>query len=334
MKNILVTGGAGYIGSHTCKALSIAGYNPVTYDNLSMGHEHAVKWGPLEIGDIRDKETLSVVFEKYNPKAVIHFASKIVVSESVKEPESYYDNNVNGTANLLTVMKTHSVNKIVFSSTAAVYGYPQTNPIDESHPLLPINPYGETKLACESLLEDYRAAHEINYVALRYFNAAGADPEGELGEEHEPETHLIPLILKAVKGNTPVSIFGDDYATPDGTCIRDYIHVSDLASAHIKALKYLKQTNQSEKLNLGTGRGYSVREVLDTVKEITAKVINEVISERRDGDPDSLIAKPDVAKTILDWQPQHSDLKNIIKTVWEFSSADVYKGQVVESSLE
>ena len=288
MKNILVTGGAGYIGSHTCKALSIAGYNPVTYDNLSMGHEHAVKWGPLEIGDIRDKETLSVVFEKYNPKAVIHFASKIVVSESVKEPESYYDNNVNGTANLLTVMKTHSVNKIVFSST----------------------------------------------VALRYFNAAGADPEGELGEEHEPETHLIPLILKAVKGNTPVSIFGDDYATPDGTCIRDYIHVSDLASAHIKALKYLKQTNQSEKLNLGTGRGYSVREVLDTVKEITAKVINEVISERRDGDPDSLIAKPDVAKTILDWQPQHSDLKNIIKTVWEFSSADVYKGQVVESSLE
>ena len=321
MINILVTGGAGYIGSHTCKALSQAGYHPITYDNLSNGHKHNVKWGPLEIGDIRDQETLSAAFEKYKPEAVIHFASKIVVSESVKEPESYYDNNVNGTVSLLKVMQTYSVNKIVFSSTAAVYGYPQTNPIDESHSLNPINPYGETKLKCEELLEKYRNSHGINYIALRYFNAAGADLDGELGEEHEPETHLIPLILKAAKDNTPVSIFGNDYATPDGTCIRDYIHVTDLAGAHIKALEYLINNQQSQCLNLGTGKGYSVREVLDTAKEITAKTINEVISERRDGDPDSLVAKPDAAKTILEWHPQQSDLLNIIKTAWHFSSS-------------
>ncbi len=318
MVNILVTGGAGYIGSHTCKALSQAGYTPITYDNLSTGHEHAVKWGPLEIGDIRDESALSAIFEKYKLEAVIHFASKIVVSESVKEPESYYDNNVNGTASLLKVMHAQSVNKIVFSSTAAVYGYPQTNPIDESHPLLPINPYGETKLKCESMLEEYRSAHKINYVALRYFNAAGADPEGELGEEHEPETHLIPLILKAAKDNTPVSIFGSDYATLDGTCIRDYIHVTDLANAHIKALEYLIHNKQSQTLNLGTGRGYSVREVLDAAKEITAKDINVVISKRRDGDPDSLVAKAEAALHVLNWQAQQSELQNIIKTAWQW----------------
>jgi UDP-glucose-4-epimerase GalE len=318
MKNILVTGGAGYIGSHTCKALAQAGYNPITFDNLSAGHEHAVKWGPLEIGDIRDSEILSAVFKQYQPEAVIHFASKIVVSESVKEPESYYDNNVNGTASLLNVMQTHSVNAIVFSSTAAVYGYPETNPIAESHSLSPINPYGETKLACENLLEEYRSTHEINYIALRYFNAAGADPEGELGEEHNPETHLIPLILKAVKDNAPVSIFGDDYATPDGTCIRDYIHVTDLASAHIKALEYVFKNKQSEIFNLGTGKGYSVREVLDTAKEITAKEIDEVISKRRAGDPDSLVAKPDAAQKGLGWQAQQSDLGSIIGTAWKW----------------
>ena len=317
--NIIVTGGAGYIGSHTCKALSQTGHTPITYDNLSSGHEHAVKWGPLEIGDIRDEEKLSAIFEKYNPEAVIHFASKIVVSESVKEPESYYDNNVNGTASLLSVMQTHSVNKIVFSSTAAVYGYPQTVPIDESHPLLPINPYGETKLKCESLLEEYRATHAINYMALRYFNAAGADPDGELGEEHEPETHLIPLILKAAKDNRPISIFGDDYDTPDGTCIRDYIHVTDLANAHIKALDYIINNQQSSCLNLGTGKGYSVREVLNTTKEVTSKEINEVISNRRDGDPGSLVAKAEAAKMLLDWHPKYSELKNIIKTAWIFS---------------
>jgi UDP-arabinose 4-epimerase len=317
MKNILVTGGAGYIGSHTCKALAQAGYTPITYDNLSAGHEHAVKWGPLEVGDIRDKEKLSAVFEQYKPEAVIHFASKIVVSESVKEPESYYDNNVNGTACLLDVMNTHSAKAIVFSSTAAVYGYPQTNPIDESHPLVPINPYGETKLRCEELLEDFRKKHNINYIALRYFNAAGADPDGEIGEEHEPETHLIPLILKAAKEGKSISIYGDDYDTPDGTCIRDYIHVTDLASAHIKALEYLMNNKKSEILNLGTGEGYSVREILSTAKEITSKEINEVVSCKREGDPDTLIAKVDTAKKKLNWYPNSSELPNIIKTAME-----------------
>ncbi len=317
MKNILITGGAGYIGSHTCKALAQAGYNPITFDNLSAGHKHAVKWGPLEIGDIRDSEALSKVFKKYKTEAVIHFASKIVVSESVREPESYYDNNVNGTLSLLNVMQTHSINVIVFSSTAAVYGYPETNPIEESHPLLPINPYGETKLKCEELLEKYRDTHGINYIALRYFNAAGADPTSELREEHEPETHLIPLLLKAAKENKPFSLFGNDYKTPDGTCIRDYIHVTDLASAHIKSLEYLINNQRSQCLNLGTGKGYSVREVLEAAKKITSKKINEVISERREGDPDSLVAKADAAQKILDWHPQQSDLHNIIRTAWQ-----------------
>jgi UDP-glucose-4-epimerase GalE len=318
MKNILVTGGAGYIGSHTCKALAQAGYKPIVFDNLSTGHEHAVKWGPLEVGDIRDKEKLSAVFEQYKPEAVIHFASKIVVSESVKNPGEYYDNNVNGTLSLLNVMRAHAVNAIVFSSTAAVYGYPETTLITESHSLNPINPYGKTKLACEWLLQDYQTAYNINYVALRYFNAAGADTEGELGEEHEPETHLIPLILNAAKNKTSTSIFGNDYATPDGTCIRDYIHVSDLANAHIKALEYIFKNAQSGIFNLGTGKGYSVREILDTTKEVTSIDIDEVISERRAGDPDSLVAKSDSAQQTLAWQPKYSDIENIIKTAWQW----------------
>lgn len=318
MKNILVTGGAGYIGSHTCKALSKAGYAPITFDNLSTGNEHAVKWGPLEIGDIRDTEKLSAAFKKYKPEAVIHFASKIVVSESVKEPEVYYDNNVNGTGSLLKVLQTQSVNKIILSSTAAVYGYPETNPIEETHPLKPINPYGETKLKCELLLEDFRDKHGINYVALRYFNAAGADPDGDIGEEHEPESHLIPLILKAAKNNTEVSIFGNDYDTPDGTCIRDYTHVIDLANAHIKALEYLFNNKQSRIFNLGTGRGYSVREVLDTVREVTAKELKELICERRPGDPDRLVAQSGLALKTLGWQAKLSDIENIIKTAWQW----------------
>lgn len=320
MKNILVTGGAGYIGSHTCKALAQAGYNPITFDNLSTGHEHAVKWGPLETGDIRDNEELSAVFKKYNPEAIIHFASKIVVSESVKEPDDYYDNNVNGTLSLLNVMRAHSVNTIVFSSTAAVYGYPESSPIDESHPLAPINPYGKTKLVCEWLLQDYQTAYGINYIALRYFNAAGADPDGEIGEEHDPETHLIPLILKAAKEGTKISIYGDDYDTPDGTCIRDYIHVTDLANAHTKALEYIVKNNKPETFNLGTGKGYSVREVLDVTRKVTGKEIYENISERRTGDPSELIAKSIAAQKGLNWKPNLSDLESIIKTALQYSN--------------
>jgi UDP-glucose-4-epimerase GalE len=318
MKNILVTGGAGYIGSHTCKVLAKAGYKPVTFDNLSTGHRHTVKWGPLEVGDVRDTEKISTVLKQYKPEAVIHFASKIVVSESANFPDEYYDNNVNGTLSLLNAMKMHPVNAIVFSSTAAVYGYPEITPIDESHSLNPINPYGKTKLACEWLLQDFQAAYDINYVVLRYFNAAGADVKGELGEEHEPETHLIPLILKAVKNETSVSIFGDDYETPDGTCIRDYIHVADLADAHIKAMEYLFKNKQSGVFNLGTGKGYSVRQILNMAEEIALKNISEIQCERRLGDPDILVAKSDLAQQTLDWQPEFSDIKNIIKTAWQW----------------
>jgi UDP-arabinose 4-epimerase len=320
MKNILVTGGAGYIGSHTCKALSNAGYKPITYDNLSTGHQHAVKWGPLEVGDIRDTEKLLAIFKQYKPEAVIHFASKIMVSESVKLPDIYYDNNVNGTLSLLNVMKSQAVNSIVFSSTAAVYGYPETTSIKESHPLAPINPYGKTKLVCEWLLQDYHTAYGINFIVLRYFNAAGADPEGEIGEEHEPETHLIPLILKAAKLGTKISIFGGDYDTPDGTCIRDYIHVTDLADAHIKALGYLLENKQSEIFNLGTGQGYSVREVLDAARRISGKEISETISKRRAGDPASLVAKSYAAQNILKCEPHNSILENIIKTAWKWEN--------------
>jgi UDP-arabinose 4-epimerase len=318
MKNILVTGGAGYIGSHTCKALAKAGYNPITYDNLSTGHKHAVKWGPLQVGDIRDSEKLSAVFIQYKPEAVIHFASKIVVSESVNNPDEYYDNNVNGTLNILNVMRSHLLKNIVFSSTAAVYGYPESNPIDESHSLKPINPYGKTKLACEWLLQDYQAAYNINYVALRYFNAAGADLDGELGEEHDPETHLIPLILKAIENESSVSVFGDDFDTSDGTCIRDYIHVTDLANAHIKALGYLFKHNKSGIFNLGTGKGHSVKEVLDTAKDVTLKNISEIKCERRSGDPDCLVANSNLAQHTLGWQPEFSELTTIIKTAWQW----------------
>jgi len=320
MTNILITGGAGYIGSHTCKALSKAGYKPITFDNLSTGYEHAVNWGPLEVGDIRDTERLSAVFQQYKPEAVIHFASKIVVSESVKVPDVYYDNNVKGTQSLLDVMKTHEVKSIVFSSTAAVYGYPETTPINESHTLAPINPYGKTKLACEWLLQDYHTAYGINSIALRYFNAAGADPQGEIGEEHDPETHLIPLILKAAKAGTEISIFGDDYDTPDGTCIRDYIHVTDLADAHISALKYLLQQKQSGIFNLGTGQGYSVREVLNTASMVTGKENKEIISKRRAGDPASLVAESMAAQNKLSWKPQQSDLESIINTAWQWEN--------------
>lgn len=317
--NILVTGGAGYIGSHTCKALALNGLTPITYDNLSTGHDHAVKWGPFEKGDILDQSRLTQVIEKYNPTAVIHFAAHSQVGESVENPIKYYRNNVSGSLSLLEVMKNTGIKHIVFSSTAAVYGIPDITPIPEDHVLKPINPYGMSKLMIELMLKDFDNAYGIKYIALRYFNAAGADPDGQIGEEHEPESHLIPLVLQAASGKRDnIKIFGNDYDTPDGTCIRDYIHVADLASAHVMSLNYLKGSNSSDSFNLGTGKGYSVNEIIEQAREITNKEIMTTITERRNGDPAVLVAASSKVKESIGWQPVNSNLDMIIKTAWKF----------------
>lgn len=318
-KHILVTGGAGYIGSHTCKILALNGYTPISYDNLSTGHRYAVKWGPLEEGAINDSCRLAEVIKQYQPEAVIHFAAHALVGESVANPAKYYRNNVGGTLTLLEAMKAHDIHRIVISSTCAVYGNPNEVPIPEEHPLAPINPYGMSKLMIEIMLKDFEKAYDIHHISLRYFNAAGADPEGEAGEDHHPETHLIPLVLQTALGQrSSIEIYGNDYSTADGTCIRDYIHVNDLADAHVKALRYLVDENQSRTLNLGTGKGHSVREVIDTVREITDIEISETMTQRREGDPPELVAKAGKAEGLLDWKPVQSDIKNIIKTAWQW----------------
>jgi UDP-arabinose 4-epimerase len=261
-ENILVTGGAGYIGSHVCKALHAAGYNPVTYDNLSSGHDWAVKWGPLERGDILDAPRLKEVFASYKPAAVMHFAALIVVGESVENPAKYYRNNVAGSLSLLEAMRAQGVNHFIFSSTAAVYGLPEIVPISETATERPINPYGETKLIVERMLRDFGGAYGLNWTALRYFNAAGADPDGEIGEAHDPETHLIPIVLEAIQGKRGrVNVFGTVYDTRDGTCVRDYIHVCDLADAHVAALDRVRRGGSSTAYNLGNGAGFTVHEV-------------------------------------------------------------------------
>lgn len=271
-KNILVTGGAGYIGSHACKALSLAGYTPVTYDNLVYGHSWAVKWGPLEIGDIQDRNRLADVIEKYNPEAVMHFAAFAYVGESVKDPGKYYRNNVAGTLTMLETLRHYNIDKLIFSSTCATYGVPDIVPIREDHPQRPINPYGSSKLMVERMLTDFDQAHSLRSISLRYFNAAGADPELEIGEAHNPETHLIPLILDVACGCRPIiQIFGNDYETPDGTCIRDYIHVSDLADAHVLALSSLESGASTTAYNLGNGQGISVMQIISAVEKITKK---------------------------------------------------------------
>ena len=263
---ILVTGGAGYVGSHACKALAASGYLPITYDNLIYGHREAVKWGPLEVGDVTDRGTLNAVLERYKPKAVMHFAAFTYVGESVADPGKYYRNNVVGTLSLLEAMRDHRIERLVFSSTAATYGTPDSVPIFEDARQEPINPYGQSKLVAERMIADFSKAHGLRAAVLRYFNAAGADPEGELGECHDPESHLIPLAMQAVSGQGPaLTLFGDDYPTTDGTCIRDYIHVSDLADAHVRALNQLEHRQGLEAFNLGTGQGLSVREVLAAV---------------------------------------------------------------------
>ncbi len=314
---ILVTGGAGYIGSHTCKALAATGHLPIVYDNLVHGHRQFVRWGPFEEGDISDAQKLDTVMAYYKPEAVMHFAAYAYVGESVIDPGKYYRNNVAGTLTVLEAMCSHKIKKMVFSSTCATFGTPEQVPIEEDAPQRPINPYGASKLMIERMLADFHAAHGLGFVSLRYFNAAGADPDGEIGESHDPETHLIPLVLQAALGQqASIKIFGDDYPTVDGTCVRDYVHVTDLAEAHVRALTYLADNGPGVAFNLGTGRGYSVREVIETAKAVTGRVIPEVIAPRRSGDPPELVASPGRVRHILGWEPRHSTLEEIISTAW------------------
>ena len=318
-KSILVTGGAGYIGSHTCKALAKAGYLPVTYDSLVTGHREAVRWGPLEIGDTRDTTRLGEVIDKYSPHAVMHFAAYIAVGKSVSDPAKYYENNVVGSLSLLQTMKEKAIEKIVFSSTAAVYGEPESSTITERHPRRPVNPYGFSKYAVEVILNDFAVAHGLRSVALRYFNAAGADPEGEIGEAHDPETHLIPIVLETAGGRRDhMLIFGDDYATPDGTCIRDYIHVCDLADAHVKALSYLNDQTGSAAFNLGNGNGFSVREIIDMARKVTGREIASKVAAAREGDSAILVADFSLASEKLGWKPRFTSVEEQVAHAWNW----------------
>jgi UDP-arabinose 4-epimerase len=313
---VLVTGGAGYIGSHACKALANAGYTPVVYDSLVYGHEWAVKWGPFERGDILDAARLAEVFGKHRPSAVMHFAAFAYVGESVTDPAKYYRNNVVGTLNLLDAMRTAGVDKLVFSSTCATYGSPAETPIREDMPQAPINPYGASKLMIERVLADYAAAYGLKSVALRYFNAAGADPDGEVGEDHEPETHLIPLALAAAGMGPKLILHGDDYETPDGTCIRDYVHVSDIAEAHVLALKALEAGSALRPAyNLGGGAGASVAEVIAAAARVTGRPVPFTVGPRRPGDPPVLVADASLAAADLGWRPRH-DLEQMLATAW------------------
>lgn len=316
---ILIVGGAGYIGAHINKLLNIKGYETLVFDNLSYGHKDFIKWGTFENGDLKNVEELRGIFKKYPITAVMHFAAFTYVGESIEDPQKFYRNNVCNTLNLLQVMLEFDVNKLVFSSTCATYGDPLEIPITEQHPQNPISPYGRGKLMVENILSDYSIAYNLHYVSLRYFNAAGADYESEIGELHEPETHLIPLILDAASGKQDnIKIFGTDYNTPDGTCIRDYIHVSDLADAHVKALQYLENGGKSDYFNLGNGNGFSVKEVIDTAEKITGQKIIAVEDKRRPGDPPVLVGSSDKIRKKLKWKPKYDDLSMIINTAWKW----------------
>lgn len=318
-KAVLVVGGAGYIGSHACKAIAARGLLPVCFDNLSAGHRELVNWGPLVVGDLADRKLLSRVFAEYPIQAVMHFAAHAYVGESVIDPARYYGNNVANTLNLLDCMRSAGVGAIVFSSTCATYGVPQTVPIGEDHPQAPINPYGWSKLMVEQILKDYERAYGLRHAILRYFNAAGADPAGETGEWHAPETHLIPLVLDVAIGRREaIDIFGSDYPTADGTCIRDYIHVTDLAEAHVLALDAIGATGQSLICNLGNGRGFSVREVIAGVERLTGKPIATRVSARRAGDPPALVGDAAKARSVLGWNPRYESLDAILATAWNW----------------
>jgi UDP-arabinose 4-epimerase len=317
---ILIVGGAGYIGSHVCKELTQCGYLPVCYDNLIYGHRNTVKWGPFEHGDINDFHRLSEVIQHYHPSGVVHLAAFAYVGESVIKPAKYYLNNVAGSLSLLEAMRRFGINKIVFSSSCAVYGIPKIVPITENTPRDPVNPYGASKLMVERMMQDYHRAYDLNSVSLRYFNAAGADPDGEIGERHDPETHLIPLALDAAMGRRDaLAVFGNDYPTADGTCIRDYIHVTDLARAHVLALRLMEQApSTSVSMNLGTGKGYSIKEVIAVAEKVTGKKVPHRFAERREGDPPALVADPSEASKRLSWKAQYCDLEQIITHACKF----------------
>lgn len=315
--NILVVGGAGYIGSHMLKHLRRHGHAAIAADDLGHGRRQAVLGAPLHVGDIGDPAFVDAVLAEVRPDAVMHFASHIEVGESVRDPAKYYRNNVMATQTLLEGMRRHGVGRLIFSSTAAIFGTPLTLPIEEAHPCQPINPYGRSKWMVEQMLADYDAAYGLRSTCLRYFNAAGADPEGELGECHQPETHLIPLVLQVASGRRPaIAIFGDDYDTPDGTCVRDYIHVEDLCQAHLLALDRLLAGGASDRFNLGNGQGFSVREVIEACRRVTGHPIPAELHPRRAGDPASLVADAGRARRELGWQPRYPDLDTIVAHAW------------------
>lgn len=319
MATLFVTGGAGYVGSHCCKAFKQAGWEVVVYDNLSRGHREFARFGDLIVGDILDADALATAMASVKPDAVAHFAALAYVGESVANPGLYYRNNTVGTLNIVEAMRGAGVDKMLFSSTCATYGVPHRVPIDESHPQSPINPYGWSKLFVEQMLADFSAAHGLRYVALRYFNAAGADADGEIGEWHEPETHAIPLaILGALKPDYTFTIFGDDFETRDGTGLRDYIHVADLADAHKRALEYLLKGGQSDVFNLGTGVGTTVAEIAAAVERVAGKPVARRVGPRRAGDPPALFAANDKARQVLGWEPIQSDIDNIVRSAWRW----------------
>lgn len=319
MKTILVTGGAGYIGSHVCKELAARGYRPITYDSLVNGHREAVRWGPFEHGDVRDRRRLDEVISRYRPEAAMHFAGFAYVGESVADPGKYYSNNVGGSLALLEAMIAQGVKRLIFSSSCATYGIPDRVPIAETDAQRPINPYGMSKLMFERMLPDFEIAHGLKWIALRYFNAAGADPDGEIGEDHDPETRIIPLVLAAAdQQGEDVTVYGSDYDTPDGTCIRDYIHVTDLADAHVRALDALFAGEASQALNLGTGAGCSVMQVIEAVRTVTGLEVPHRRGARRDGDPAVLVADASRARAVLGWQPTHSSIGEIVETAWRW----------------
>ncbi|MBI0477194.1 UDP-glucose 4-epimerase GalE [Sphingomonas sp. MA1305] len=320
---VLVTGGAGYIGSHTCKALALAGHKPIVFDNLSTGHRRSVKWGDFIHGDITDPTAMGEALAASRADAVIHFAASAYVGESMRLPRHYYRNNVVGTLSLLDAMAARGMRRLIFSSSCATYGVPETLPINEMARQAPINPYGDSKLVCESMARAAATADGLSCIALRYFNACGADPEGEIGEDHDPETHVIPLILRSAAGGPAFTIFGTDYPTPDGTCIRDYLHVSDLADAHVRALDHLSEYAGFEALNLGTGHGHSVREIVHVVEQRLGRPLDLRQAERRPGDPPELVADARRAAATFGWTPRYSNLSTIIDTAWSWMNAQV-----------
>ncbi|ESQ88880.1 UDP-glucose 4-epimerase [Asticcacaulis sp. AC460] len=324
-KAILVAGGAGYIGSQTCKVLHQAGYLPVTLDNLATGYAESVKWGPLVKADLRDRAVILDTIKQYDIQAAIHFAAYSLVGESTRNPAKYYDNNVSAATDFAATLVEGGVKSLVFSSTAATYGMPQTRLIAEDHPKNPINPYGASKLAFEQALHWMGQAHGLNTIVLRYFNAAGADLEGEVGESHEPETHLIPLICKAALGKSPpLTVFGTDYDTKDGTCIRDYVHVIDLATAHVAAIERLMAGGGSDAFNVGTGEGLTVMEVIKAAEEALGRPVPYSLGPRRDGDPEILVADVSKIKATLDWTPKYSDLKTLIESAAKWQQVRPY----------